>query len=608
MKYIIFFFFLIPFLLLGQQDSKLDRPLNAVPVLKNPFQKSNTIGITQPPSAPVRAMAEWEELEAIAITWSAFWDDPQRDTLLARITKEVVEECDVVILCDACNKIKSKLFNITGLDNLNFEIPQSNGTSLETKIILRPVSGGTNRIWIRDYGAHTVYTNEVDTLLFVDWKYSPDHPLADTMPSVAFAEQYSVPLYTTTADDYSMRLDGGNFLTDGMGTAFSSELVNSRNSFCEDCDIQLTAQYFMGIHQYHILPQLLHDVIHHVDMYMKIIDEETLIFGEYPPEAADYERLEANVEYIKNNVKTPYGNDYKIIRIQMPADQNGEYPGVPLGESAGCSAIGEPCFRTYINALFINKSILVPTYGIPYDETALEIWRAAKPGYRIVGIDCNGIIPQYGAIHCVTKEIGVKEPLWITHERIKSVCTTEDNTGFVSKIKHRTGIREALIYYRTDPTEDFSVYEMDAYSEDQFAIFLPNAREGTTIDYYFEAIANSGKKITRPLAAPQAYWSYTVNDCTLTTIDNSLDDFEITSLFPNPAIHQTQLQIKTTKITDANIQLFSILGQPTTIVKNIRLKSGVNTVTLPLSGLDKGVYQVLISTPFARKSHLILTK
>ena len=34
---------------------------------------NTTISITEPPMHPVRAMAEWEEIAAIAITWSAFW-------------------------------------------------------------------------------------------------------------------------------------------------------------------------------------------------------------------------------------------------------------------------------------------------------------------------------------------------------------------------------------------------------------------------------------------------------------------------------------------------------------------------------------------------------
>ncbi|MFK7933337.1 MAG: agmatine deiminase family protein [Saprospiraceae bacterium] len=601
-KYLLLFLFLHTFSFSFSQQGGDDNLFS----INQPSTKSFTIGITQPPSSPVRAMAEWEELASVAITWSAFWNDSQRDTLLARIAVEVKEECDVVILCDACNKIKSRLFNISGIDRLEFDIPQPDGTTKNTKITLRPIEGGTNRIWIRDYGAHTVYTNSVDTLLFIDWKYNTSHPQADTVPSAAFAQHYGVPLYSTTLDEYALRLDGGNFLTDGMGNAFSSELVNNRNSFCEGCDIQQTAADFMGIQNYHILPKLQHDVIHHVDMYMKIIDEETILFGEYPPEAADYERLEANVDYFKT-LKTPFGNDYKIIRIAMPPDQYGEFPGVPLGESAGCSAIGKPCFRTYINALFVNKTVLVPTYGIPYDSIALDIWQRAKPGYRIVGIDCNGIIPQYGAIHCVTKEIGVKEPLLITHEQVKEVCVQDENTTFKTTIQHRSGVREAYIHYRTNSNEAFTAYELSPLSMNDFAITLPNAISGTTIQYYFSAIANSGKIINRPLPAPLGFYSYEVDNCIATAIDPILPtSFVVTNIAPNPVREQIQIEIISPEIATAKVQIYSLLGQLELIHQTLRLETGTNPLILPLSDLNAGVYQLVVQTKMGRNSQLFV--
>lgn len=567
------------------------------PVLTDHFFKSKTIGITQPPSSPVRAMAEWEELEAIAIAWSAFWEDAHRDTLLARITAEAIKECDVVILCDLCDKIEENFKNISGLNDLTTSIVRPDGTIQTTEIIFKSVAGGSERIWIRDYGAHTIYTNDVDSLLFVDWKYNPAYPQADTIPSATFAEQYTAPLYITSQDDYALRLDGGNFLTDGLGTAFSSDLVRSRNSFCEGCNPVLTAKHFMGINRYHIMPRLLYDEIHHVDMYMKIMDEETLLFGEYPPEAADYHRLEASIQSIRDNLRTPYGNEYKILRIAMPPDQNGEYPGLALGESAGCSAIGLPCFRTYVNALFVNKTILVPTYGIPYDETALNIWREAKPGFNVIGIDCNGIIPQYGAIHCVTKEIGVANPLWISHAKKEYACMRLGDLTFDAQIKHNSGIASAYLHFRERSDVPFTAVEMFPIDEDNYQTYISMPNQGTKLEYFFSATANSGKTITRPLPAPIAYWKLEVRDCMAVDVDNiDIQPLAISPIFPNPVNNNLQLKIHSLASMSIQYQVFNLLGQPTDLSVQKRLNAGENLLHLSTHNLENGLYWLQISS------------
>ena len=41
-------------------------------------------------------------------------------------------------------------------------------------------------------------------------------------------------------------------------------------------------QEFMGIDTYIIMETLPYDGIHHIDMHMKLLDEETILMAEYP--------------------------------------------------------------------------------------------------------------------------------------------------------------------------------------------------------------------------------------------------------------------------------------------------------------------------------------
>ena len=69
------------------------------------------------------------------------------------------------------------------------------------------------------------------------------------------------------------------------------------------------------------------------------------------------------------------------------------------------SAIYDNGYRlpaTYVNYLILNKKVLVPVYGVPEDNKALEAIQKAHPGYEIVGINCLALVKQHGSLHCIT--------------------------------------------------------------------------------------------------------------------------------------------------------------------------------------------------------------
>ena len=57
------------------------------------------------------------------------------------------------------------------------------------------------------------------------------------------------------------------------------------------------------------------DAIHHIDMHMKLLNEETLLVGEFPLNVSDGPQIEMNIQYIQDNFTSVYGTPYKIVRI-----------------------------------------------------------------------------------------------------------------------------------------------------------------------------------------------------------------------------------------------------------------------------------------------------
>ena len=204
-------------------------------------------------------------------------------------------------------------------------------------------------------------------------------------------------------------------MTDGLGTGFSSKLVLDENdnglyNITDKSATQVDSimLQFMGIHRYIKMDNLPYDIIHHIDMHMKLLDEQTLLVGQYPDSVnADRQQIEANLQYILQHYLTPFGTPYKVVRIPMPPDELGRYP-----DQNGY-------YRTYTNAVFVNKTLLVPTYDVQYDSTALRILQDALPGYKIVGIGCQCIDPFQWGYPLYSKAIGTSDPMLIVHQPLE---------------------------------------------------------------------------------------------------------------------------------------------------------------------------------------------
>ena len=341
-----------------------------------------------------------------------------------------------------------------------------------------------------------------DSLKIIDWIYNrPARPQDDVIP-VFFANQNGYPIYQTTTPPNDLIATGGNFMTDGQGTGFSSNLILNENPSHTAAQIDTIMKKYMGLYRYIKMNTLPYDQIHHIDMHIKLLDEETLLVGQYPAGVADGPQIEANLQYILNNFLTCYGRPYKVVRIPMPPDASGQYPNTG----------GD--YRTYTNSVFVNKTVIVPTYQLQYDTTALRIYREALPGYRIVGIDCNSIIPQLGAIHCITKEIGVTEPVYISHAKLNGIITATAPIEVKAYIKSRTGIANASVYWTTDTTSGYTALSMSQTSPDTFKAFIPLQPTGTKIFYYVSASSNSGRTVTKPITAPSGFYNFEIENAT----------------------------------------------------------------------------------------------
>ena len=544
-----------------------------------------TSGITTPPGFPVRAMAEWEEIDYLVITWTGY------TATLREVVRHAVQETDVLIVCTDSNTVKNNL----------------NGQGIPTTrvhYLQRPFDS----VWMRDYGANTVYQNGVDSVLLVEWIYNRPRPDDDVLPE-AIATQMALPHNSTTQTPFDLVHTGGNFHTDGMGTAFSSELVLEENAqgnpygvtVKSETDIDSIMGLYMGIERYIKMPTLPYDGIHHIDMHWRLLDEETLLIGEYPAGIADGPQIEANLQYVLSNHLSVWGTPYRVIRIQMPPDGSGLYPHQGPSWNPGD-------YRTYTNSVFVNKTLLVPVYEQQYDTMALRILRQALPGYKVIGIDCNTIIQASGALHCITREVGSSDQLRIVHQRLRDTYDDQNPYLVRATISHRTGITNATLYWTTDTLAGYQSVSMNPMSmQDGWNASIPAQPQGTEIFYYISADATNGKAQVRPMPAPQGYWNFKV----LGTVSSETPLASHTALslpFPNPASAITCIPVHNTVPTPASISLWDMTGRKVLDIFQGELPAGESRYFLHADRLAAGAYQVVLETGEGRSTQRLMVR
>lgn len=549
-------------------------------------QNGNSAGITTPPTMPIRTAGEWEEVQTLLITWTSY------PSIHAQIVDAAQEECEILIACSDSTQVKSYLTNAG--------VPLTNVKYIEVAY---------NTIWQRDYSAHTAYLNDVDSLVLVEWIYNRPRPDDDAMPT-AQANYKGVTLYSTTQAPNDLVNTGGNWMVDGFGTAFASKLILEENeagnpygvTVKSEAEIDTIVKHFHGVERYIKMDALPYDGINHIDMHMKLLDEETLLIGEFPDGVSDGPQIEANIQYVMSNFNSVYGTPYKIIRIPMPPSTGGGYPGSPFGNAY---------YRTYTNCVFVNGTVIVPTYREEYDTTAIRILTESLPGYNIVSIDADNssanIISQSGAIHCITNTIGVSDPLLIRHQNLADTYDETNPYQVDALIKHKSGISSATMYYKTSLTGSYQSVAMTATSADMWTADIPAQSAGTTIYYYVEGNANSGKTQVRPIVAPDGYFHFKVLDGSTVGIKENLT-FQMLDVFPNPASAITCIPVLSAGNQEVSLKLYDVMGNHVQTIFEGEIPQGESKYFLHANEFAAGAYLVVLESGNTKSVQRLMIK
>ena len=252
--------------------------------------------------------AEFEKQQGIILTWDY---SPQRDSVISNMAGAIQDFAEVYIIynpsAQSCDTFCIRSFLLSrgvGYSNISF------------------IPAYTETLWIGDYGPVSGYRSNGDQMqhFFLDAQFSQyNRPYDDSIPR-QLAHYWNIPV-----SPLALELEGSNILLDGTGNGFGSKKIWQQNPSLSNSFIGSLLKNNLGLTDFHFI-----DVLEnsgggpwmHLDMFMKIIDNQTILISKIPEYLPDYYLLESIANQL-SQLQNQLGAYYQLIRIPSPPNENG---------------------------------------------------------------------------------------------------------------------------------------------------------------------------------------------------------------------------------------------------------------------------------------------
>ena len=430
---------------------------------------------TDPPPAPVRNVAEYERMQGALIRYPF------------GISTDIIAELSegITIFCLVSSGQQNSALNAmengeVNMDNVEF------------------IVGATDSYWTRDYGPWWVVDGDRN-MSIVDFTYNRPRPNDNDAP-LKVSNHLDVPYYAS-----DIVHTGGNYMTDGLGTAASSDIVYVENTMPDE-DVLSRMQEYYGIDTYHVMEDPNNTYIDHIDCWGKYLSSTKVLIREVPDSHPQYAEIEETAAYFANSLNE-WGEPWELHRVWTPGNQ------------------------PYTNSFIVNEKVLVPVTGGSWDDDALAVYENAMPGYEVLGF--SGTWESTDALHCRVKGIPDLEMLQIFHNPLDDGTEPVVN-GYIIELEvddlSESGlITDSMKVFWRSPGSNFwsnqRIYQSDVPEEmNRWVGTIPAITDTGVIQYYLQAADSSGRIETSPLAGWHAFIAAPTDACltwSLGDLDNS---------------------------------------------------------------------------------------
>jgi agmatine deiminase len=190
-------------------------------------------------------------------------------------------------------------------------------------------------------------------------------------------------------------LEGGSVDVDGEGTLLTTRqcLLNANRGDGDVAAIEADLRAALGVEAVLWLGDgLLNDHTDgHVDTLARFVAPGVVCCmapsGADDPNRAVLDDLARQLGALRD----ARGRRLEVVRVPSP--------GLVTDET------GRVMPASYVNFYIANHTVVVPTYGTPHDDAAVEAIGRLFPGRRAVGVSARAILEGGGAFHCITQQV-----------------------------------------------------------------------------------------------------------------------------------------------------------------------------------------------------------
>lgn len=330
-----------------------------------------------------RFPAEWEKQSAVLIAWPHKTGDFSNrlesvEQSYSVIADTITQYQKLIIVCRDDNHQQHIQTLISNHDHIDF------------------IHATVNDIWVRDTVFLSVEQDgEITHLnfLFNGWgeKYlhqndnALNHKLLNAKPFKGKAHK-----------DIDFILEGGSVESDGIDTILTTKqcLLNpNRNKGLTQQEIEQQLLQHLGAKRVFWLDQENlsgDDTDAHIDTLARFCSANAIAYTS----CDDADDLHyTSLKYMERqlqDLRTQTGDPYHLVPLPLPK---------PIYDEEG-----QQLPANYSNFLIINHAVMVPVYGDPMDEIALQRLVDCFPQHEIIAIPCRPLVHQYGSLHCMTMQ------------------------------------------------------------------------------------------------------------------------------------------------------------------------------------------------------------
>jgi len=329
---------------------------------------------------PLRLPAETEPQRAVWLTWPgnpATWPDTRAraEAAHARFAAAISHHQPVELICAARHQTRA------------LQALRAQSADLDRVTLHDWPSDDT---WCRDHGPLFVHNTDTGGLELVDFtynawggKFSPWNADDDIPRRVS--ELRNLPRHRLPNIG-----EGGALEINTRGVLLTTESVwlnTNRNPGWTRADAEDVFHRFLGVTETLWLPEGLvgDDTDGHIDTLTRFTDDDTVVTVTAGPDDPNHAVLQHNADLLADR--------FNVVPLPLPE---------PIRPDNWREAVLP---ATYANFLVLNHAVLVPTYAQPRnDDRALGILTDLFPRRHVLGIPCEDLILEGGALHCLSMQ------------------------------------------------------------------------------------------------------------------------------------------------------------------------------------------------------------